>query len=353
MAQLQLGWKAGPEQYPPNELLDYAVVAEQSGFDTIDSSDHFNPWSEAGQASFVWTWLGAVAVRTSKICMGTGVTCPILRYNPAIIAQAAATVSVLAPGRFYLGVGTGEALNEYAATGMWPGYNERQAMLAEAIDLIRALWSGQQITYDGTYYETRKAKLYTPPASQIPLYVSSRVPGSAAFAGQYGDGLITVGGSEPEQYKEILKNFDDAARSEGKDPSKMPKQIELNVAYTDDTDAAIECQKKYWAGSFIPALFDQKIYTPKMSQENGKMVGADTIMKTSCISGKAEDHIKYAQQFIDLGFTTLFFHSAGPDQRSFLQRYGSDVLPQIRARNGIQQQQQQQQSAAPSGRQRS
>jgi coenzyme F420-dependent glucose-6-phosphate dehydrogenase len=342
MAQLQLGWKAGPEQYPPNELLDYAVVAEQSGFDTIDSSDHFNPWSEAGQASFVWTWLGAVAARTSKIQMGTGVTCPILRYNPAIIAQAAATLSVLAPGRVYVGLGTGEALNEYAATGLWPEYDERQEMLAEAIELIRALWSGEEVTFDGTYYDTRKAKLYTPPASPIPLYISALVPDSATFAGEYGDGLFTVGGKEPEQYKELLKNFEEGARSEGKDPSKMPKHIELNVAYTEDTDAAIECQKKYWAGTFIPALFDQKIYTPKMSAENGKSVGSDTIMKMCCISGKAEDHIKYAQQFIDLGFTTLFFHSAGPDQRSFLERYGREVLSQIRTKNGIQQEQQQQ-----------
>lgn len=337
---LQLGWKAGPEQYPPSELLDYAIVAEQAGFDTIDSSDHFNPWSEAGQASFVWTWFGAVAARTSKIHMGTGVTCPILRYNPAIIAQAAATVSSMAPDRFFLSVGTGEALNEYAATGMWPEYDERQDMLAEAIDLIRMLWSGEEVTYDGTYYETQKAKLFTPPASPIPLYVSSLVPDSADFAGEYGDGLMTVGGKEPEEYKQLLQKFDEAARNEGKDPSKMPKLIELNVAYTQDKDAAIECQKKYWAGTFIPALFDQKIYTPQMSAQNGKSVGSDTIMKMCCISGNAEDHIKYAQQFIDLGFTTLFFHSAGPDQRAFLQNYGRDVLPQIRSKNGVQQSQQ-------------
>lgn len=337
---LQLGWKAGPEQYPPSELLDYAIVAEQAGFDTIDSSDHFNPWSEAGQASFVWTWFGAVAARTSKIHMGTGVTCPILRYNPAIIAQAAATVSSMAPDRFFLSVGTGEALNEYAATGMWPEYDERQDMLAEAIDLIRTLWSGEEVTYDGTYYETQKAKLFTPPASPIPLYVSSLVPDSADFAGEYGDGLMTVGGKEPEEYKQLLQKFDEAARNEGKDPSKMPKLIELNVAYTQDKDAAIECQKKYWAGTFIPALFDQKIYTPQMSAQNGKSVGSDTIMKMCCISGNAEDHIKYAQQFIDLGFTTLFFHSAGPDQRAFLQNYGRDVLPQIRSKNGVQQSQQ-------------
>jgi coenzyme F420-dependent glucose-6-phosphate dehydrogenase len=351
MAQLQLGWKAGAEQYPPNELLDYAVVAEQAGFDTIDASDHFNPWSEVGQASFVWTWLGAVAARTSKIHMGTGVTCPILRYNPAIVAQAAATVSVLAPGRVYMCVGTGEALNEYAATGMWPGYDERQAMLAEAVDLIRVLWNGEQITFDGTYFETRKAKLYTPPASPIPLYVSTMVPDSAFFAGQYGDGLITVGGKEPEQYKQLIKNFEEAARNEGKDPSKMPRLIELNVAYTDDTDAAIECMKKYWAGTFIPALYDQKIYTPKMSQENGMVVGSDTIMKMCCFSGKAEDHIKYAQQFVDLGFTHLFFHSAGPDQRAFLEKYGRYVLPQIRSKNGVQQRQQQ--SATTAGKQQS
>ncbi|HET9921836.1 MAG TPA: TIGR03557 family F420-dependent LLM class oxidoreductase [Ktedonobacteraceae bacterium] len=337
---LQLGWKAGPEQYPPSELLDYAIVAEQAGFDTIDSSDHFNPWSVAGQASFVWTWFGAVAARTSKIHMGTGVTCPILRYNPAIIAQAAATVSSMAPDRFFLSVGTGEALNEYAATGMWPEYDERQDMLAEAIDLIRMLWSGEEVTYDGTYYETQKAKLFTPPASPIPLYVSSLVPDSADFAGEYGDGLMTVGGKEPEEYKQLLQKFDEAARNEGKDPSKMPKLIELNVAYTQDKDAAIECQKKYWAGTFIPALFDQKIYTPQMSAQNGKSVGSDTIMKMCCISGNAEDHIKYAQQFIDLGFTTLFFHSAGPDQRAFLQNYGRDVLPQIRSKNGVQQSQQ-------------
>jgi coenzyme F420-dependent glucose-6-phosphate dehydrogenase len=139
---LRLGWKAGPEQYPPDELLEYAVAAEAAGFEMLDASDHFHPWAEAGQASFVWTWLGAVAARTSRIVLGPGVTCPILRYHPAIIGQAAATLACLAPGRAYLGVGTGEALNEYAATGWWPTYDERQERLAEAIELMRALWTG-------------------------------------------------------------------------------------------------------------------------------------------------------------------------------------------------------------------
>ena len=122
---VKFGWKAGTEQFSPDELLDYAVAAEEAGFNSIDASDHFHPWAEAGQACFVWAWLGAVAARTKKIELGTGITCPILRYHPAVIAQAAATVAVLAPGRVFLGVGTGEALNEYSAIGQWPNYNTR------------------------------------------------------------------------------------------------------------------------------------------------------------------------------------------------------------------------------------
>lgn len=330
---LQLGWKAGPEQFPPTELTQYAVAADQAGFDLLDVSDHFNPWSEEGQACFTWTWLGAVAVQTKRIALGTGVTCPILRYHPSIIAQAAATVSCFAPQRTYLGVGTGEALNEYAATGKWPDYSERQARLAEAIDLIRTLWSGEEVTYEGQYYQTRKSKLFTPPASRIPLYVSTMVGESATFAGKYGDGLISVAGKQPDVYKQIMANFDKAAREAGKDPSNMPKLIELNVEYSQDIESDIQSQIKYWAGSYIPALFDQKIYTPKMSQENGAVVGPDSLKKLACISSRAEDHIKFVQQYIDLGFNTLIFHSAATNQRAFIESYARDVLPHVREKN--------------------
>ena len=327
---LQFGWKAGPEQYPPTELCDYAVVAEQAGFETIDVSDHFHPWSEAGQAAFTWTWLGAAAVRTKRIHLGTGITCPILRYHPSVIAQAAATVSCFAPGRTYLGVGTGEALNEYAATGEWPGYEERQERLAEAIDLIRALWSGEQVTFEGKYYKTRKAKLYTPPAAPIPLYVSTMTPNSAAFAGKYGDGLITVGGKQPEIYQKLLEQFEKGAKEAGKNPATMPRLIELNVAYGGNIEDAIQEQLKYWAGTYVPALFDQKIYSPAMSEENGEVIGADVVKKTGCFSSNPDDHVKFVRQYIDLGFNVIFLHSAGPDQRAFLERYGRDVLPKLR-----------------------
>lgn len=275
---LKFGWKAGPEQFPPIELTGYAVDAEKAGFDLIDVSDHFNPWSEAGQACFTWTWLGAVALQTSRIHIGPGITCPILRYHPTIIAQAAATVSCYAPDRTYLAVGTGEALNEFAATGMWPEYEERQERLLESIELIRALWTGQEVTFKGKYYQTHKAKLFTPPASKISLYISTLVPESATFAGKYGDGLITVGGKQPEIYRQLIKNFEGAAREAGKDPASMPRLIELNVEYTQDV----------------------------------------------------EEHIKFVQQYIDLGFNHPIFHSAHPKQRDFIEKFGQDVLPQLR-----------------------
>ncbi|HEY5003532.1 MAG TPA: LLM class flavin-dependent oxidoreductase, partial [Ktedonobacteraceae bacterium] len=268
---------------------------------------------------------------TQRSILSPGVTCPILRYHPAIIAQAAATVSHFAPNRTWLGLGTGEALNEFAATGQWPTYAERRERLAEAIDIIRALWSGEEVTFEGKYYQTQKAKLYTPPVSPIPIIISATVPHSAEFAGKYGDGLWSVGGKKPDIYKGIIKNFEASARKAGKDPLRMPRLIELNVAYTDNIDAAVQEQIKYWAGTYVPALFDQNIYTPAMSAENGEVVGPDTIKKTGCFSPNIEDHVKYVQQHLELGFTCPIFHTAGPDQKGFIENFARDVFPRLRA----------------------
>lgn len=330
---LQLGWKAGTEQYGPNELVELAVAAEDAGFDSIDASDHFHPWAEKGQAAFVWSVLGAIAARTSRVVLGTGVTCPILRYHPAIIAQAAATVAALAPGRFFLGVGTGEALNEYSAMGLWPSYNERRAQLAEAIELIRALWTGEKVTHKGEHYETHDAKLYTLPEEPIPLYISSLVPESARFGGEYGDGLITAGGEDPDTYKEMLRNFAAGAKAAGRNAARAPRMIELSVAYTDDVDAAIEARKDFWAGTFVPAMFTERIHTPELSEKNGKVVGNETIKEAGCFSADPDEHVKYAKKYIDMGFDHLIFHSAGPDQQAFIESYGRDVLPKLRGRS--------------------
>jgi coenzyme F420-dependent glucose-6-phosphate dehydrogenase len=330
MGNLRFGWKAGTEQYPPEELLDYAIAAEQAGFDSVEASDHFHPWAEKGQACFVWTWLGAVAARTRSIMIGTGVTCPIFRYHPAIVAQAAATLACLAPGRTFLGVGTGEALNEYSATGEWPDYKTRRERLAEAIELMRKLWSGDKVTHRGIHYQTRQAKLYTRPDKRIPIYIAAMVANSARFAGRYGDALITVGGEDPETYNKIFENFASGALETGNDASRMPRMVELAVAYTDDAESAIRCRKEYWAGTFIPALFTERIYTPAMSEQNGSVVGADTIRQAVCISADPEEHVRFAQRYIDIGFDHLIFHSAGPDQRGFIEAYGKEVLPRLR-----------------------
>jgi coenzyme F420-dependent glucose-6-phosphate dehydrogenase len=329
---VMLGWKAGPEQYDPLELLDQAIAAEKAGFESINMSDHFHPWDPAGQACSTWTWMGAAAARLNGIEIGTGVTCPILRYNPALIAQSAATVDRMNKGQVYLGVGTGEALNEFPCTGYWPDYKVRQDMMQESIELIRLLWSGDEITFDGDYYVTRKARLYTAPRRHIPIYVSSLVPGSAFFAGYHGDGLAT-GVNPPEVMKAIVASFDEGAREAGKDPARMPKQIECFVAYTDDEEGAIKAYKQYWASTMVIAMYLQNIYTPQMSAANGAIAGTDTIKGRVCLSRDPEVHAKFAQRFIDLGFNRVFFHSAGPDQYEFIEGYGRDVLPIIRERN--------------------
>jgi coenzyme F420-dependent glucose-6-phosphate dehydrogenase len=279
----------------PNDLLEPAIAAERAGFDLVEASDHFHPWDESGQASFIWTWLGAAAARTRHIGLGTGVTCPILRYHPATVAQASATFAVMAPNRAYLGIDTGEALNEYAATGLWPEYDERQARMAESIQLIRALWSGERVTHTGAFYATRGAKLYTRPATPPPLYISALVPESAAFAGQYGDGLITVGGKEPELYQRMIQRFEEGARHAGKEPSGMPRLIELNAAYTADRQRALHEMKQYWTGASVPALHTQTIHTLSMSARNGQVVGNDTLERSMVISDRPEDLLSSAQ----------------------------------------------------------
>lgn len=327
---MQLGWKAGPEQYPPNELLTYAREAERAGFDILDVSDHFHPWSPKGQACFTWSWLGAAAVQTERIVLGTGLTCPFLRYHPSVVAQATATMSQLAPDRFYLGIGTGEALNEYSSMGKWPPYETRRKMMIESVQLIRMLLDGDEVSFSGEYFTTNKAKLYTPPKGKIPIFVSSLVPNSAATAGKYGDGLLTVGGGDVEVYQEILLNFENAISVQGRDLEDAPKMIELGVAYTDNKKETIHNKKKYWAGASVPAVYNERIYSPEAIEANGAVVGSDFLKENMCISSDPEDHVDYVKDYINMGFTHIIFHYCGPDQGKFLRDYGEDVLPLIR-----------------------
>ena len=341
MPKTRIGWKAGPEQFSPQELLECAVVAEDAGFETIEVSDHFHPWSEVGQACFTWTWLGAAAARTRSIRMGPGVTCPILRYHPSVIAQAAATVGVLAPGRAYLAVGTGEALNDYAATGEWPSYTERQARLEEAIDLIRQLWSGDEVTFEGQYYRTQSAKLShaTRPADSALRLVHraaervvrgecrrwadhrrrARARGlQAAYravrGGRARGGERSADDAARHRAKPRIRR---ATRGRGRGDPKPPQVLGGCVLYQHSTTR--RSTRRRWPRRTGGGR-------PRYTAQEGVHLGGP------------EQHARFIQQHIDLGFTEIYVHSAAQDQRGFLRRFGQDVLPRVRegaARGGV------------------
>jgi len=337
---LVLGYKASTEQFPPNDLLDYTVEAENAGFDSVDASDHFHPWRNDGvHCSFVWTWLGAAAARTKKIHLGTGVTCPTIRYNPAVVAEMAATMGVMFPERFWLGLGTGEALNEAATTGYWPEYPERRERLIEAVEIIRGLFDGEHLTYRGRYYETKDAHLYDLPRQRVPIFIAASGKDSAAIAGRYGDGWITTGGaSGPERdRKELIPALEASAKREGRDPAKIMRAVEIAVVYANDKQEGLR-QARLWASGEFPAAHKYGYYDPRDMQKFGSYVSDQTLEGHWFISGDPDAHVQLAEKYLQAGFTHLFFHSPGQQQREFIQFYGQQVLPRLRQKYGQQQQ---------------
>src|SRR5467141_716200 len=233
---LRLGYKASAEQFGPRALVDFAVDAEQNGFDSVFVSDHFQPWRHSdGHAPFAFAWLGAAGERTERVLLGTSVATPTFRYHPAIVAQAFGTLGSLNPGRMVLGVGTGEHLNEGALGITWPDNKERFARLREAVKLIKLLWSEQSVTFEGEYYRTRNATIYDKPKEPIPMYIGAGGPQVAKYAGRAGDGLICTSGKGMELYSEqLLQSFSDGAKESGRDASELDRMIEIKVSY--DTD---------------------------------------------------------------------------------------------------------------------
>ena len=218
---IRLGYKASAEQFGPRELLDFSVLAEQAGLDTVAVSDHFQPWRHnTGHAPNALVWLGALGNATERVTLATSVLTPTLRYHPSIIAQSFATLACLCPGRVILGVGTGESMNETPATmADWPGAKERRMRLADAIKLIRALWTEERVTYDGEYYKTRQATIYDRPDVPVPIYVAASGPLAAKLAGRVGDGFICTSGKAPELYRELLGKVEEGAEAAGRDPA--------------------------------------------------------------------------------------------------------------------------------------
>ena len=313
------------EQFTVPELIGLGAAAEEAGFDLLATSDHFQPWQanerHAGQA---WVTLGALGQRTQRIWMGPTVTCPTLRYHPAVVAEAFATLSQLYAGRIFLGLGSGEALNEQAATGEWPAWRERWDRLIEAVTIIRQLWTGQPVKHRGAHY-TVEGKLYDPPPQPIPLLLAANGPKAMKLAGEHGDGLIT----DPQTWKQHKAEWETGARSGGKNPGSMPVLVEAFVVVGDQTEA--QTPAKLW--NFIPKAFKgyQNIPDPAEIERRAQAeLPLPKVFGDWTVSADPEVHVKAIQKLLEGGATIVNIHSGQPDQQKVIEFYGREVLPRLK-----------------------
>ncbi len=331
---LRLGYKASAEQFAPRELLDYAVAAEELGLDSVAVSDHFQPWRHTGGHSpFALSWLAAVGERTSRVLLGTSVLTPTLRYHPAIVAQAFGTLGALYPGRVFLGVGSGEAMNDIPATGAtWPKFRERSERLAEAVGLMRELWDGERVTHDGPYYRTLRATVYDKPDERVPVYVAASGPKAAALAGRIGDGFICTSGKDPDLYVQLLEAMEGGAREAGRDPAEIDRYIEVKVSYDHDVDFAREACA-WWAALGLTTDEKSGVDDP-VELERLADAHPDRGERRFIVSDDPQEVVERVATYVDLGFRHLVFHAPGHDQRRFLDAFCADVLPLLRERFG-------------------
>jgi coenzyme F420-dependent glucose-6-phosphate dehydrogenase len=331
---VRIGYKASAEQFGPRELLELSAEAERRGLDIVAVSDHFQPWRHhGGHAPAALTWLGAAGQATSTAVLGTSVLTPTLRYHPSIVAQAFGTLGLLHPGRVFLGVGSGEAMNETPATGQaFPGRKERRMRLAEAIALIRALWTEERVDFKGDYYQTSRATIYDRPEEPVPIFVAASGPLAAKLAGRVGDGFICTSGKDPGLYRALLEKVDEGAAAAGRESADVRRMIEIKVSYDRDLDVAYEACR-WWAALALSPEQKEGIEDPleleRIADEN-----ADKAHTRFIVSDDPEDVVERIGTYLDLGFEDLVLHAPGHDQRRFLEQFGEDVLPVLRARTG-------------------
>lgn len=321
-----IGYHAGSEQFAPGELVAQAVAAEQAGFETFTVSDHLHPWQDnQGHAGHAWVTLAAAGQRTERILLGTSVTCPIYRYHPVEIAHAFATLGVLCPGRVFLGLGTGEALNEqpYAA---WGPYRERAERLVEAIRLIRRLWTEEWVDFEGQYYHARGVRLYDKPSTPAPIYVAASGPKSGRIAGAEGDGWITDRHTFLHDAA-TRQAFEDGARAAGKDPNAMPKIVELYAVAGEREEALAAAE--LWR--FLPVFNDVvNVTDPRAVQRIAEKAPLERVIESWVVSTDPADHISAIGELVDRGATHVLLHSPQADQSRFIDFYAKEVLPGVR-----------------------
>jgi coenzyme F420-dependent glucose-6-phosphate dehydrogenase len=330
---LRLGYKASAEQFDPRELVELAVVAEQRGFESATVSDHFQPWRhEGGHAPFSLTWLAAVGERTSTIQLGTSVMTPTFRYNPAVIAQAFATMGVLYPGRIFLGVGSGEALNEIASgwTGEWPAFKERFARLRESVDLMRALWTQDRVNFDGEYYKTVDASIYDRPTGGVPVYVAAGGPVVARYAGRAADGFICTSGKGAELYSEqLIPALKEGAEKAERDVEQIDRMIEIKLSYDTDGDLALE-NTRFWAPLALSKEQKHDITDPVEMERAADALPIEQIASRWIVGSDPDEVAAQVRQYIDWGLNHLVFHFPGHDQRRAMELFERDLAPRLR-----------------------
>ena len=316
---MELGYKLSSEEHRPNDLVKNARLAEDAGFTFAMISDHFHPWiDKQGQSPFVWSVIGAIAHATKRLRLATGVTCPTVRIHPAIIAQAAATSAAMMPGRFVLGVGSGENLNEHVVGARWPHNAMRLEMLEEAIEVIRLLWEGGVQSHEGRFYEVDTARLYTLPDELPPIVIAAGGTTAAELAGRIGDGLVTTSADA-----KVVKAFE-AAGGKGK-----PKYAEMGVCWAADEREARRIAREWWPTSVIASDLHWELPLPSHFDAAVADVTEEQVAKEIVCGPDADRHLEGIRKYVDAGFDHVCIHQVGPDQEGFLKFYQREVLPKL------------------------
>ena len=332
---IRVGYKASAEQFGPRELVEYAVRAEEVGLDSVMVSDHFLPWRHAGgHAPFSLAWMAAVGERTSRVVLGTSVLTPTFRHNPAVVAQAFATIGLLYPGRIMLGVGTGEALNEIAVSGMkWPEFRERLARVREAVTIIRRLWTGETVSFDGEFYKTVEAVIYDHPEVPVPIYMAAGGPVTARYAGRAADGLICTSGKGMELYTDkLLPALDEGAGQAGRDASRIDRMLEVKLSYDRDPARALD-NTRFWAPLSLTAEQKHSVGSAVEMERLADELPIRQVARRWIVASEPEEAVAQIRPYVDAGFRHLVIHGPGQDQERFLVQFAEDVLPLLRELN--------------------
>jgi coenzyme F420-dependent glucose-6-phosphate dehydrogenase len=316
---LELGYALSSEEHAPNDLVRNAQSAEETGFTFALISDHFHPWVDAqGQSPFVWSVIGGIAQATKRLRLGTGVTCPTMRIHPAIVAQAAATSQVMMEGRFFLGVGTGEELNEHVTGARWPGPQQRLEMLEEAIEVMRLLWQGGYQSHYGKHYTVEQARIYTLPDESPPIAVAAAKPKALRLAAEQGDALIGVAPDE-----ESVQEFD---RTGG---AGKPRYGQITVCYAESEDEAKRTAHEIWPNAAIVGPLSQELATPEHYEAAAELLTEDDVAESVICGPDPERHLEAIREYEQAGFTHVYVHQVGRDQDAFFRFYAEQILPRL------------------------